>query len=75
MEKEIKGLISSFDLSVKFNNLKIKAILNVLEKTNPELKNLYESELYQLCKDFEASLSTDQLKNYESFGFHFPVSD
>lgn len=75
MEKEIKGLIASFDLSIRFNELKIKAILNVLEETNPELKNMYEFELSKLWKDFESSLTPDQLKGYENFGLHFPLSD
>lgn len=75
MEKEIMGLINSFDLSIKFNEIRIKAILNVLQKTNPGLRDLYEFELYRISKDFQASLSPEKLTEYENFGYHFPNSD
>lgn len=74
MGKEIKGAIISFDLSFKLLEFRFQALEKALE-LSPELNRAYTTELYRILKEFEASLSPDQLSEYESFGFRFPVSD
>ncbi len=74
MNKEIKGTVLSFDLSIKLLEFKFEALQKALELT-PEINRVYTNELYRLLKEFEASLTVDQLTELESFGFHFPLSD
>jgi hypothetical protein len=74
MENEIRGTILSFDLSIKMFEFKFQALQKALE-LSPELNRAYTTELYRLLKEFEASLSAEQLSEFESFGFRFPVSD
>lgn len=73
MEKEILNLISSFDMSLKSVEIRLKAFESVLAKTNPELHDLYSLEFYRLWKEFETSLTPEKRSELENFGFEFPV--
>lgn len=63
MSNEIKELVNAYMIWADFTDVRINALLNAIQKINPQLREAYELELYELSQEL--------LKKYPDFHEQF----
>lgn len=58
--------IDGFEIWAQFIDLRFKALLSAIEKTNPKLSEVYEFEIYNLSLDFLNTLPDDLRERFST---------